>query len=201
MASKNKKTPETASEKKCNCGPECTCGCNEGKECHCAENGGCGCGCGCNEGKECHCAENGGCGCGCGCRCGKRCGGKLIALLIVFLAGMGFNELLHGGCGRCPSKAPHHTMMSAPKHYGAMPMFSDGSGTVIIINAADGRADVFDAMHATKHFKKHKKCQKDMQMPQQDKPEMRKPHFSGKATIRPFSAQPKQTSDEDKKDD
>jgi hypothetical protein len=38
-------------------------------------------------------------------------------------------------------------------------------------------------------------------MPQQDKPEMRKPHFSGKATIRPFSAQPKQTSDEDKKDD
>ena len=30
-------------EKKCNCGPDCTCGCQEGKECTC--------------GGECHCHE------------------------------------------------------------------------------------------------------------------------------------------------
>ena len=28
-------------DKKCNCGPECTCGCNEGKECSCG--GDCAC--------------------------------------------------------------------------------------------------------------------------------------------------------------
>ncbi len=37
-------------EKKCNCGPDCTCGCQEGSECTC--NGECTCGC---ESDECTC--------------------------------------------------------------------------------------------------------------------------------------------------
>ena len=37
-------------EKKCNCGPDCTCGCQEGKECTCTD-------------KECNCDET--CECGC----------------------------------------------------------------------------------------------------------------------------------------
>ncbi len=112
---KSEKKPEIKPEmKKCDCGPECNCGCNEGKECHCGDK----------------------CRCGCG-KC--RCGGKLIALLIVFLAGMGFNELLHGCFGRCPSKARPAPMMSAPHH--AMPHAFNGAGTTIIINA-DGSTDI-----------------------------------------------------------
>jgi len=38
-------------EKKCNCTPECECGCQDGKDCTC----GCECECGCGEGKECTC--------------------------------------------------------------------------------------------------------------------------------------------------
>lgn len=157
MAQKDKRTPETETEKHCNCGPECTCGCNEGKECHCGQNG---------------CCHGG---------CGRHCGGKLIVLLIIFLAGMGFNELLHGCFGRCPSKAPHAMpMVQAPmKHHGAMPTFTDGASTVIIINAADGHADV---MHSPKHCKKH---HHDMQKPHKNKDEMHKPPFGGRAaTIR-----------------
>lgn len=37
-------------EKKCNCGPNCTCGCQEGKECTC--NGDCNCDCGCQDDKN-----------------------------------------------------------------------------------------------------------------------------------------------------
>ncbi len=116
--------PEAKPEMKktCACGPECECGCNEGKECTCGN--GCRCGCGC------HCDK--------GCRC-KSCGAKLIGLLIVFLAGMGFNELLHGCFGRCPAKGMRPAPMMATHH--KMPHFTDGSGTVIIINA-DGSTDV-----------------------------------------------------------
>ena len=45
-------------KKKCNCGPDCTCGCQEGKECTCKDkkcNCGPDCTCGCQEGKECTC--------------------------------------------------------------------------------------------------------------------------------------------------
>lgn len=35
----------------CNCGPDCTCGCQEGKECTCEGE----CTCGCHEGEECTC--------------------------------------------------------------------------------------------------------------------------------------------------
>lgn len=38
-------------KKTCNCGPDCTCGCNEGKECTCEGD----CDCGCNETEECTC--------------------------------------------------------------------------------------------------------------------------------------------------
>lgn len=107
------KSPENKEiKKKCDCGPECDCGCNEGKECHCGE----GCKCGCH----------GGCKCGC-----QSCGGKIIILLLVFLAGMGFNELLHGCFGRCPKHGMNPmAMMSAPHR-----AFDDGAGTVVIVNA------------------------------------------------------------------
>ncbi len=44
-------------EKKCNCGPDCTCGCQEGKECTCQDES---CICG-NESEKCE--DN--CTCGC----------------------------------------------------------------------------------------------------------------------------------------
>jgi len=134
--------PEAKPEmkKNCACGPECECGCNEGKECTC----GCGCRCGCGEGKGCGCGcgcgEGRGCYCGKGCHCGSSCFGKLLLLLIIFLAGMGFNEFMHGCFGRCPAKGMRPApMLSAPHH--KVPHFTDGAGTVIIINA-DGSTDV-----------------------------------------------------------
>ena len=47
-------------ENKCNCTPECECGCQEGKECTCNEECKCDdkCECGCHDGKECHCEED-----------------------------------------------------------------------------------------------------------------------------------------------
>ena len=51
-------------KKKCNCGKDCKCGCNEGKECTC--NGECKCGC--HEGKKCTCDDN----CKCGCHKNKK---------------------------------------------------------------------------------------------------------------------------------
>ena len=143
--SKDKMEQRPEPEKKCDCGPDCDCGCNEGKECTCGHHHGgphgeCGCGC---RGGECKC----------GCGCGKRCGGKLIALLIVFLAGMGFNELWHG-CFRCPSKAPHGVpAMHVPMTHHAVPAMADGAGTVIIINAADGSASMQN--HSGKKHKCH----------------------------------------------
>lgn len=104
---KQNEKPNTNPEikKDCNCGPECTCGCNEGRECTCGCHGGCKCGC-------------------------KNCGGKIIALIIVFLAGMGFNELLHGCFGRCPNKGMRPAAMMTSSHR----VFDDGAGTVVIIN-------------------------------------------------------------------
>ncbi len=45
-------------EKKCNCGPDCTCGCQEGKECTCND-------------PECNCGDNCDCGPECDCGCHK----------------------------------------------------------------------------------------------------------------------------------
>ena len=60
---KNKEKLEKNKQHKCNCGPDCTCGCQEGKECTCQDNecsckNNCECGndCECND-KECHCKE------------------------------------------------------------------------------------------------------------------------------------------------
>lgn len=112
---------ENMEQPSCNCSKDCKCGCQEGKECTC-ENG---CGCGC--------------GCGNGCCCCKKKTFKLLAILIIFLAGMGFNELIHC-CGRCPTKGPrpmpaHHQMV--PPTPMPAPNFADknNGGTVIIINA------------------------------------------------------------------
>ena len=92
------------------------------------------CKCGCQEGKECTC----GCNCCCGCR--RKGVFKFLAVLLVFLAGMGFNELIHGCCGRCPAKGPKsmhsmHMAMPKPMH---MPEYSDGMGNTVIIINTDG---------------------------------------------------------------
>ena len=55
-------------EKKCNCTPECDCGCQEGKDCTCedcnCQNGGeCTCGDECNCHEECHCKDGEECTC------------------------------------------------------------------------------------------------------------------------------------------
>ncbi len=51
---------ESCGKKSCNCGPDCTCGCQEGKECTCGDGCNCGsdCTCGCQEGKECTCGDD-----------------------------------------------------------------------------------------------------------------------------------------------
>ena len=66
---------DSCGKKSCNCGPDCTCGCQEGKECTCGDGCGCGsdCTCGCQEGKECTCGDDccGKHGEGHECKCGK----------------------------------------------------------------------------------------------------------------------------------
>ena len=58
-------------KKKCCCGPDCKCGCQEGKECTCNEN----CACGCREGGICTCGDK------CGCKKNKKLmGAGLLAL-------------------------------------------------------------------------------------------------------------------------
>ena len=61
-----KKSPESETVKKCNCGcKDCTCG----KECNCGEE--CKCKCGC---KDCNCGKECKCNCGCkDCNCSKEC--------------------------------------------------------------------------------------------------------------------------------
>ena len=121
-----------------------------------------GCKCGCQEGKECTCGCGKDCGCGksCGCGCGKKCIFKVLALLIVFLAGMGFNEMLHCCCAPCPVKAPRVASMMRKA-----PSFVDESGnTIIIINTDGSHGAAFAGHHAKKfggkkdkHFKFHGK--------------------------------------------
>ena len=94
----------------CECGPDCKCGCKEGKECTCCNHEHCGC--------KCHCS----------------CGMKVLAAILIFLAGMGFNELLH--CGRCKAKSPMigYSML----HKAGFPLYTDGAGnTIIYINTND----------------------------------------------------------------
>lgn len=129
---KENKTKAEIKEKKCDCGPDCKCGCQEGKECTCSE-------------KVCHCGCHGECPC-------KRSLGKILFLALVFFAGMGVNQFMNDSCiGRCPGrKMPHPMpMINAPQIQGSLPTFTDGAGnTIIIINTGE---------KAGKHgFKGHK---------------------------------------------
>ena len=117
----------------CDCGPDCKCGCQEGKECTCDKNG-----CKCDHKR-------------CGC-CGGSCLMKLLGVLIIFFAGMGFNEFIHGGCfGRCPAGKPMMMPMGPMKHQ-MMPK----DGNVIIINT-DGNVqkEHFCKCHHHKDVKEH----------------------------------------------
>lgn len=105
-----------------------------GKCCCCDK----GCDCGCQEGKECSC-------CSCGCCCRKKMIVKILCVLVIFLAGMGFHALLQ--CGfRCPMSKPRPMpmqMASVPAL--PFPAYSDAQGgNVIIINTGDAQnADKF----------------------------------------------------------
>lgn len=107
-----------------------------GKCCCCDK----GCDCGCQEGKECSC-----CSCGCCCRCCKKMIVKILCVLVIFLAGMGFHALLQ--CGfRCPMSKPRPMpMQMAPVPALPFPAYSDAQGgNVIIINTGDAQnADKF----------------------------------------------------------
>ena len=128
--------------KDCACETEnkCACGCGEGH-----------CGCGCGEG---HC----GCGCGCGCK-GKKFFAKLLAALILFLAGFGFAHLCCCGCHH--HKAPHmqHSYLAAAKQKTSD--FADGASNIIIINA-DGEAEMAHRPFHKKHHHHMKKMKQYM---------------------------------------
>lgn len=132
-------------EKKCDCGPDCDCGCQEGKECTCEDRE-----------EECCCRhhhhgphgphhgphgphhgphDHGCCKCGCV---------KLLVLLLVFFAGIGVNEFWNNTCfGRCPSRGPR-PMPMAPMVRGShsnVPDYSDAAGnTIIIVNSGEDAA-------------------------------------------------------------
>lgn len=100
-----------------------------GKCCCCDK----GCDCGCQEGRECSCC------CG-GCCCRKKMIVKILCVLVIFLAGMGFHALLQ--CGfRCPMSKPRPMpMQMAPVPALPFPAYSDAQGgNVIIINTGDAQ--------------------------------------------------------------
>ncbi len=100
-------------EEKCCCDKNCDCGCQDGKECTC---------------------------CCCGCCCRKKMIVKILCVLIIFLAGMGFHALLQ--CGfRCPMSRPRPMpMQMAPIPAMPFPAYSDAQGgNVIIINTGDAQ--------------------------------------------------------------
>jgi len=91
-------------------------------------------------GKDCNCE----CGDNCCCCCRKSVCLKIIACLLLFLAGMGFNELLH--CGRCPVKS-RPLPPAAPVAMAPVPEFipfpNEQGGTIIIVNT-DGSGSSVD---------------------------------------------------------
>jgi hypothetical protein len=87
--------------------------------------------------KECSCDKDCKCGCNegncCCCKCHKGVF-KILGILIVFLAGMGFDSLLN--CGPCPTKGGRplpNIQQPLPQ-----PAFSDAQGGNIIIINTDG---------------------------------------------------------------
>ena len=129
MMDKKEKTEAAKEEHKCCCNKSCDCGCQEGKECTC------------------------GCGCGCGCGCKKKVF-KVLAVLVIFLAGMGLQALLQ--CGfRCPMNKPRPMpVQMAPIQAMPMPAYSDAQGGNIIIINTDGSVGM-------EKFLKSKGCAKD----------------------------------------
>lgn len=151
MVKENKAT-ENTKEKKCNCGPDCKCGCQEGKECTCGN-------------KECCCSSK---NCNCGCPC-KRVLGKVLLLALVFFAGMGVNQFMSGCClGGCPIKKGMRPMpmLQSQQIPGNLPFYKDGKGnTIIIVNTG---AD--DTMQGCKcGCRKHGKHHKMVNMPSPQK--------------------------------
>ena len=101
----------------------------EEKCCCCDKN----CDCGCQDGKECSCCCGGGC-------CCKKMIVKILCVLVIFLAGMGFHALLQ--CGfRCPMSRPRPMpMQMAPVPAFPFPAYSDAQGgNVIIINTGEAQ--------------------------------------------------------------
>ncbi len=97
------------------------------------------------EDKKCDCGC--GCGCGCDCKCGCNCKNrvvKFIIILIIFLAGMGFNELLHSGCR-------HNRHMSMKKMMATMPAHDKGVVVVINTDGRKGAPEVFINKNAEIH--------------------------------------------------
>lgn len=125
MMDKKEKTEAAKEEHKCCCDKSCDCGCQEGKECTC----------------------------GCGCCCKKKVF-KVLAVLVIFLAGMGFQALLQ--CGfRCPMNKPRPMpVQMAPIPAMPMPAYSDAQGGDIIIINTDGLAGM-------EKFLNNKCCSKD----------------------------------------
>lgn len=108
---KNEAAKAEVKEEKCCCDKNCDCGCQEGKECSC-----------------------------CGCCCRKKMIVKILCVLIIFLAGMGFHALLQ--CGfRCPLSKPRPMPMQvAPIPALPFPAYSDTQGgNVIIINTGEAQ--------------------------------------------------------------
>lgn len=93
---------------------------------------------------ECRCGKDCKCGCNCGdsCCCCRKKVFVAVGCLLLFLAGMGFNELLH--CGRCPAKS-RPLPPAAPVAMAPVPEFipfpNEQGGTIIIVNT-DGSGSV-----------------------------------------------------------
>ncbi|MBQ8481366.1 MAG: hypothetical protein IJ532_02390 [Alphaproteobacteria bacterium] len=122
---KENKAKEEVKEQKCDCGPDCKCGCQEGKECTCGE-----------KGCSCH---HGGCGCGGCCPC-KRVLGKVIFFALVFFAGMGVNQFMNDTClGRCPARrGMSPAQIINAQNMGNLPFYKDGNGnTIVIVNTGE----------------------------------------------------------------
>ena len=111
---KETKIKEEVKEKKCDCGPDCKCGCQEGKECTCCCHGGCSC---------------------------KHFWGKVLFIALVFFAGMGVNQFMNDACfGRCPSRKVMRPMpmMPAPQMHGNLPVCVDAAGNKIFADKIGG---------------------------------------------------------------
>lgn len=146
-----KEKMETAKEEnKCCCDKNCDCGCQEGKECTC---------------------------CGCGCCCCKKKVFKVLAVLIVFLAGMGFQALLQDSF-RCPMSKPRPMpMQMAPIPAMPIPAYSDAQGGNVIIINTDGSAGM-------EKFLGNKDCGKDCGCNKMKRDFDRRPHKDMRPEVR-----------------